>query len=123
MNKLIIFYDNYCPNCTRFTTLIQKLDWLHLIEIKQFRNPEHMKNAIGIDKNLAEKQMASLNGNWSYGFKTLFKIFIRIPIFWVLIPLLFILQISGLGQFLYLQLAVKRQIIPLHCTNDTCVLK
>ena len=121
--KLNVFYDNYCPNCTRFANLIQKLDWLHLLDIKQLRNLNHINSARGLDKNLAEKQMASFDGTWSYGYKTLFKIFLRIPLFWLLIPVFWLLDISKLGQFLYMQLAVNRQIIPLHCTEESCEIK
>lgn len=120
--KLKIFYDNYCPNCTRFANLIQKLDWLRLVEIKQLRNPNHLNNSIGINTNLAEKQMASFDGKWSYGYTTLFKIFLRLPIFWLLIPFFWLLKITNIGQCFYLQLAVNRQIIPLHCTEESCKL-
>ena len=123
MNKFLIFYDNYCPNCTSFVNLIKKLDWFQFIQIKQLRNPQHINNAIGIDKFLAEKQMASFDEKWYYGYETLYKIFMRIPAFWVFIPLLFLLKISRLGQTIYMQLAVNRQIIPLHCSKDFCELK
>lgn len=121
--NIIIYYDNYCPNCTRFANLIQKLDWFRLIEIKQLRNPKHINSTIGINKTLAEKQMASFDGNWSYGYKTLFKIFLRTPIFWLFIPIFWLLDITKIGQFLYMQLAINRQVIPLHCTEESCELK
>lgn len=120
---MILYYDNHCPNCTHFANLIQKLDWLHLIEIKQLRNSEHIDNAIGINKTLAEKQMASFDGNWHYGYATLFKIILRIPIFWLLITFFWLLKISTIGQYLYLQLAINRKIIPIHCTEGSCELK
>ena len=123
MSKLIIYYDNHCPNCTRFANLTLKLDWFRLIETKQLRNPRHINIAIGINKKLAEKQMASFDGSWCYGYKTLFKIFLRIPLFWILLPLFWLLKISNLGQYLYIQLAINRQIIPIHCTEESCELK
>lgn len=122
MKKLNIYYDNYCPNCIQFTNLIKKLDWLKLLKIKQLKNSEHINKAKGINKTLAEKQMASFDGNWYYGYATLFKIFLRIPLLWTIIPLLWILKISKIGQYLYLQLAVNRKIIPIHCTEDSCEL-
>lgn len=117
---MIIYYDNCCPNCTRFANLVEKLDWLHALKVKQLRNAEHLKNALGINKKLAEKQMASFDGQWFYGFETLFRIFLRIPLFWIFIPIFWLLKISGIGQYLYLQLAVNRQIVPLHCTEESC---
>ena len=120
MLKMTIFYDNYCPNCTRFVNLIQKLDWLKFVEAKQLRNFKHMNSAVGISKTLAEKEMASFDGKWSYGYTTLFKIFLRIPIFWIFIPLLLFLKISGIGQVIYKELALKRKIIPIHCNENSC---
>lgn len=123
MNNIIIFYDNHCPNCTRFANLIKKLDWLQLIKIKQLRNSNHIIQVIGINKSLAEKQMASFDGGWDYGYKTLFKIFLRIPLFWIFLPMFWLLKVSNLGQYLYIQLAINRQIIPIHCTEESCELK
>lgn len=123
MKKLDIYYDNFCPNCTRFVNLISKLDWLSLIKIKKLRKTLDTDNALGINKSLAEKQMASFDGTWSYGFSTLFKIFLRIPTFWIFIPVFWFLKISKIGQYFYLQLAVNRQIIPLHCNAESCEIQ
>jgi predicted DCC family thiol-disulfide oxidoreductase YuxK len=122
-NNIAIFYDNFCPNCTRFAKIIQKLDWFSLLKIKQLRNPEHLKNTIGIDKNLAEKQMASFNGKWNYGFNSIYLIFLRLPLFWIFVPVLFLLKISKLGQIFYTELAIKRKIIPIHCTEEMCEIR
>ena len=123
ISRLDIFYDNFCPNCTRFIKFIEKFDWFNLIVIYQLRNIAHIKSAKGINQNLAEKQMASFTNKWSYGYETLFKIFVRVPLFWTVLPLLYVLKISNLGQYLYLQLAINRKIIPLHCSENSCELK
>ena len=116
---MTIYYDNYCPNCIRLANLIQKLDWLSLIQTKQLRNSNYIKKAVGINQNLAEQQMASFDGNWSYGYAALFKTFLKIPVFWIFIPLFGLLKITNLGQYLYIQLAINRKIIPLHCTEES----
>ncbi|MDR2205464.1 MAG: DUF393 domain-containing protein [Flavobacteriaceae bacterium] len=120
MKNLTIFYDNFCPNCTRFANFIQKLDWFNLLKIKQLRNPKQINSAEGIDKSLAEKQMASFNGKWHYGFVSIYLIFLRLPLFWIFVPILFLLKISKLGQILYSELALKRKIIPIHCSAEMC---
>lgn len=120
MKKIIIFYDNWCPNCTRFSYFIKKLDWLNIITIKELRNEIDIEAHKGIDIDLAKKQMASFTNEWNYAFKTIYLILIRIPVFFPLIPFLFLLNISGFGQYLYMQLAVNRKIIPLHCDSDSC---
>ncbi len=120
MKKLTIFYDNFCPNCTRFAKVVQKLDWLKLIEIKQLRNELHTNSFCNIDLQLAKKQMASFGTKWHYGYNSLYFIFGRLPLFWLFIPILFILKITRLGQILYNELALKRKIIPIHCDEEVC---
>jgi predicted DCC family thiol-disulfide oxidoreductase YuxK len=120
MKKLTIFYDNWCPNCNRFVNFINKSDWLKLIKIKQLRNESQLLLYKGIDKELAKKQMASYTNKWHYGYESLYLTFLRIPIFWLLMPLFFLLKITGTGNYLYNEFAVKRKIIPLHCDSETC---
>lgn len=120
MKTLTIFYDNYCPNCSKFTSLIQKLDWLKLIQVKQLRNKYETDLFLDIDIELAKKQMASFDKKWQYGYISLYQIFLRLPVFWVFIPLFYILKITPIGQYLYTQLAINRKIIPIHCSVETC---
>lgn len=120
MKTLTIFYDNFCPNCTTFSKLVLKLNWLKLIKIKELRNEFHTKTFSTIDLELAKQQMASFDTKWHYGYNSLFYIFARLPIFWVFIPILYILKILNLGQLIYSELALKRRIIPIHCDAEIC---
>lgn len=120
MKTLTIFYDNYCPNCSKFASLIQKLDWLKLIQMKQLRNKSETYLFLDIDIELATKQMASFAKKWQYSYISLYLIFIRITVFWVFIPLFYVLKITPIGQYLYTQLAITRKIIPIHCSAETC---
>jgi len=120
MTNLTVFYDNWCPNCSAFTNTIKKLDTLNLFTIKQIRNKTHLASFKDLDRTLAEQQMASYNGKWNYGYNSLYEIFLRLPLAWFFIPILLLLKVSKIGQFLYIQLAVNRQIIPIHCTDENC---
>lgn len=130
MNLLTVFYDNWCPKCTKFANLIQKLDWLHLINFKELRheslartgeaNENHTNQYKEINIELAKQQMASYTNKWNYGYISLYLIFIRIPLLWITIPFFWLLKITNFGQYLYKELALKRKIIPLHCTSETC---
>ena len=79
--KLNIIYDNWCPNCTKFANLIQKLDWLNLIDFKELRNENHTNQYKEINIELAKQQMAFYTNKWNYGYISLYLIFIRIPFF------------------------------------------
>lgn len=122
MKQLIIFYDNWCPNCTRFINIVKKIDWFKLIEYKQLRNNHDIQQYKNLNLELATQQMASYTNNWNYGFISIYSIFLRLPLFFIFIPFLFILKITGFGQFIYKELAIKRNIIPMHCNNNSCEL-
>jgi predicted DCC family thiol-disulfide oxidoreductase YuxK len=120
MKIITIFYDNWCPNCTKFVKIIKKIDWLRQIEIKQLRNELDTNPFCNIDLELSKKQMASFTNKFHYGYNSLYYIFIRIPILWLFIPLLYFMKITTIGQYLYIHLALKRKIIPLHCNTNSC---
>ncbi len=118
MKKLNVFYDNWCPNCTRFIGIVGSLDWLGLIIPQKLRdNAAYPK----IDYNLAKEKMATTTDGkqWIYGYASLFAIFCRLPLCWVVLPVFYLLKITGLGDYAYNELAVKRKIIPLQC-DDSC---
>lgn len=58
MKSIIIFYDNHCPNCTRFTKIVKKLDWFNLITAKALRNLNHIRLFNSIDIEMAKGKMA-----------------------------------------------------------------
>lgn len=120
MRKVIAYYDDWCPICTSFISKIKKLDFFNLIECKKLRALEDEIN--GIDLDLAKKEMATYTTKWHYGFISIYLILVRIPIFWVFIPILILLRYTGLGQILYREMAVNRKIIPIHCGDDMCNL-
>ena len=119
MKKIIVIYDNWCPNCTKFIRTIQKLDWLKLIDVTKLRDLD-INTFPNLNLELAKNQMASYNRNWNYGFQSIYLIFTRLPVFWLVIPIFFILKITGIGQYFYNELAIKRQIIPIHCNSEGC---
>ena len=121
MKSIIIFYDNHCPNCTRFAINIKKLDWFNLIIVKKLRNSNHTGKFKSIDIEKAKRKMASyIDNKWYYGYKSIFLIFSKLPIFWIIMPILFILKITKFGELFYNELAIKRKIIPLNCEQNNC---
>lgn len=120
MKKITLYYDNFCPNCKRFSKLIKKIDWFDRIIIRELRNPEHISQILGIDLDLAEKEIASYDGNWAYGFESLLKIFRKLPLLWGFLPFLYLFHYFGMGNYLYRKIANNRTIISLHCSEETC---
>jgi membrane protein / vitamin K-dependent gamma-carboxylase len=118
---MIVFFDDYCKICRRTAFIIKKLNWLHLIELKSLRRYLEQENTNGINKKLAVTQIASFTNKWQYGYITIFEICKRLPLFWIFIPLFWVFKISGIGQFLYMYLSVRRSVIPIKC-NENCDL-
>lgn len=122
-NRLYIFIDGWCPNCKRFGASIKAIDMLGIVEVKDIRvftsNFEE-----GIDIERGKKVMASKNsrGTYYYGFESLYQITKRIPVLWIIFPIMSILKFTKLGNLLYNELAVRRNIIPIHC-SDGCTFQ
>lgn len=119
---MVILFDEYCNLCRRTSVIITKLDWLSLIEIKPLRKYLEKGNTIGIDRELAVHQMPSFTDKWQYGYNSIYEIVKRLPMFWLLLPMFFVLKKIKLGQLLYVKLSVNRKIIPIHCTKEECYL-
>ena len=118
MKSLIIVYDDWCPNCTRFSIILKKTDFFNKISLLRLRKDNIQID--GFDKNNALNMMASFeNGKWKYGYDSIWRISFKIPAFWIFIPFLYFLKITGLGKLMYNELAIKRKIIPLHC-DESC---
>lgn len=123
MKSLIVLYDDWCPYCSRTIKIVKKLDWFNLINEQKLREIQSDGIFETLDLNKSKQQMPSYNGRWNYGFNSMYLIHLRLPLLWLLFPIVFLFKISGIGQFLYLQLAINRKIIPLHCAEETCVSK
>lgn len=117
IRKLKVFVDAWCPMCTKFGKSIVKFDILNLISTEDIRTSEVPSQEF---RNKGLKAIASIkdNGNIYFGFDSILQISIRIPVFWLFVPALYILKITRIGDFLYSELAMKRTIIPLHCDQD-----
>jgi predicted DCC family thiol-disulfide oxidoreductase YuxK len=117
--KLTLFIDGWCPMCKRFAKRIEHFDRKKHIAIEDIRTVSHPN----IDKEKAVKALASIDykGRVFYGFDTIHELCLIIPYLFLFSPITFLLKISGLGAFLYNELAVRRTIIPLHCDEKKCV--
>jgi membrane protein / vitamin K-dependent gamma-carboxylase len=113
---MLALYDNYCPKCTRFASWIRRWDWLRWVELKPLRDTSITDPCF--DLSLAQKQLASLVGKWRYGYDTLCRIALRLPILWLFLPLFFLGKVTGVGDYLYKQIAIRRTV--LHCDARHC---
>ena len=85
-----------------------KINFISFREIKNY-NPE-------MEKKLHIKH----KGKFIVGYNAIILISTRLPILWVLIPVLFIIKSIGLGEILYEHFATKRKIVPINHCSETC---
>lgn len=121
INGLTIYIDGWCPNCVGFAKSIKKVDTLDLITVENIRNYNPSDNEIDIQKGLNHMASITENGKIFYGFNSLYQIHKSLPLFWIFMPITFLLKITRLGHLIYNEFAIKRKIIPIYC-NEECLI-
>ncbi|MDO4229874.1 MAG: DCC1-like thiol-disulfide oxidoreductase family protein, partial [Capnocytophaga sp.] len=119
--KIRVFIDGWCPICRKFGDKIKKVDLFNLIIIEDIRSSK-VPNIEFRNKGLLSMASIDDKGKSSFGFDSIFKIAVRIPILWLTIPILLIFKLTKIGNYVYNELAIKRAIIPIHC-DDNCEIK
>lgn len=120
--RVQLFFDNWCPLCCRTVALLQKLDWLKMLEPIPFRQvgiPERY----GLDVNKAEARIQARlvrQEKWVEGIEVFSLVASRLPLLWPVWPLLLLAESLGVGQHLYDWGATRRRIVPVECTTH-CV--
>lgn len=116
--RLIIFIDGWCTYCTRFARFVKRCDKREAIQIKNIREDKDPR----LDYTLSLQALASIssNGKVSYGYTSIYHIIRLLPPLWIFLPFGYLLNVTGLGQWLYRELAIRRKIIPLHCEQEEC---
>lgn len=109
-NKLIVFYDSWCPICIKFKKNVTFLDLFCLINFEDIRSADEI-DEFGL------KKMKSVNfkGKIFYGFDSIFEIVIRLPLVYIIVPFFILLKISKLGSIMYDYISLKRKIITFYC--------
>ncbi len=118
-----LFYDNWCPLCCRTIALLQKMDWLRMLEPIPFRQPE-ISLHYGLDVTKAEARIqARLVSRKEFveGIEAFSLVAARLPILWPVWPLLRLAKSVGVGQQVYDWVAARRRLMPVECTTH-CVV-
>lgn len=122
--SVVVYIDGWCANCRRFAAFVHRLNVMNLVEIRDIRllpdTQDNQQNQHNINLQMAITRMAAVTGGRAvYGYNSILEIVKRLPLLWILWPFMYILKLIRVGEAVYNELAIKRQIIPIHCT-DTC---
>jgi predicted DCC family thiol-disulfide oxidoreductase YuxK len=123
--RAIVLYDGSCPLCKRSVGILKRLDWLKRLSYQDARDVEHLPEAsvpLEPERLLQEMHVVTPNRRRAYaGFRAFRWMAGRLPIFWVLWPLLFIPGVPWIGQRLYRWVAKHRyHLVP--CRHGACAL-
>ncbi|WP_085521674.1 thiol-disulfide oxidoreductase DCC family protein [Tuberibacillus sp. Marseille-P3662] len=120
---LKVFYDGWCPMCTRAMRAMRKMDRLGNIEFISFRTEGVMETyqLHGMDVEDRIYSIRKRDGQSFSGIATILEITKRIPIYIALVPFIWLSMKVGLGQKLYRFIADRRSIVPVgQCDDGQC---
>lgn len=122
--EVTIFYDGWCPFCTRSVTTAKKLDWFRLLHFVSFREPG-VPDRYELDPEQLEKRLHSTRDGHSFqeGIDGIIQMGARLPLLWPLLPLLILSKWLGLGQRVYDAIAARRRIIPTGGCDEHCSIE
>lgn len=117
--RLTLLYDNWCPRCISFARIMQKADLLGNLKFVPMRD-ERETYAEVVDYERAEQAMPSINrsGQVVYGFDTLYRLCLSLPLLWPAAPVMLALRVTGVGRKVYHKIAISREL--LHCSPEGC---
>ena len=113
-HKMTILYDGNCELCQRTIAVLKTIDLLHHVHYVNVLEPQGraILNEHNISEAEALKSMYVLRGNKAYeGFLAYRALAVRFPLFWPILPFLFLWPIPSLGKRIYRHIAESR-----HCS-------
>ncbi|WP_025151109.1 DCC1-like thiol-disulfide oxidoreductase family protein [Bacillus sp. H1a] len=122
--KIIVFYDGWCPFCKKSVNNLSKIDIFGMLKFYSFRDEQILTNykldIIKVEKRIHSKRVDS--DELLEGIHSFIQIVKRIPILWPLVLLMYLANAIGLGQKTYDFIANRRKIIPTGSCTDSCFI-
>lgn len=121
----VLLYDGLCPLCRRSVAILRRLDWLRRIDYQDARQADRLPRTeppLDPQRLLEEMHLVAGAGRSVYhGFGAFRWLAWRLPLLWLVVPLLYVPGVPWLGQRVYLWIARHRfQLIP--CGDGVCHL-
>jgi predicted DCC family thiol-disulfide oxidoreductase YuxK len=122
--RVTVFYDGWCPLCTKSAETARQLDMLDLLELVSFRDPG-VAERYGLDPAKLEQRLHTTSNGKEFreGIDAVIQMMSRVIPFWPLVPFLWTAKVLGFGQWAYDRIAARRTIIPAGGCEDQCVIE
>lgn len=120
-----VLYDGDCKFCRKSVEALRRLDWLDRLDYMDVRDPDALAD-VGVSlepgRLLEEMHLVTPDGAKVYsGFRAFRWIAWRLPLLWVVAPLLYLPGAESVGQRMYLWVARNRfRLLP--CHGGVCTL-
>jgi len=123
--KAIVLYDGDCPLCRRSVAILRRLDWLHRLTYQDARDKEHLPASempLDPERLLQEMHVLTPKRRRAYaGFAAFRWLAARLPLLWLIVPLLYLPGVPWLGRRLYRWVARNRfKLAP--CGEGQCAV-
>ncbi len=113
--RVTVYYDGWCPACTRSARWLDRLDLFSLVHYVSFRGLSR------VDQWRAERRILSIDGHGRVreGMDVMIQIASRSPLLWVTVLPLLVLR-GAVGQRAYDFLASRRLVLVPGPCGDHC---
>lgn len=122
--RAAVLFDGDCPLCQRLARRLARLDWrgkLHFQDARDTPNLPLTPPPLNPDRLLEEMHLVTPDGRVYAGYRAFRWIAWRLPVFWLLAPLLYLPGVPWVGNKLYLWVARRRyRLAP--CAHGACRL-
>jgi predicted DCC family thiol-disulfide oxidoreductase YuxK len=120
-----VLYDGDCAFCCKSVELLRRLDWLGKLDFVNVRDaslPVLKEPLVASAPLLEQMHVLTRDGRHLYGgYRAVRWLAWRLPLTWLIAPLLYLPGMTYLGQKFYLWIARNRfKIVP--CTHGVCSL-
>jgi predicted DCC family thiol-disulfide oxidoreductase YuxK len=116
--KGVVLFDGSCPFCRKSVGIIRKLDWFGRLEYRDATVPENWPataEPLQMDRLMDEMHLVTPRGATHAGFFAFRWMSWRLPLTWLVAPLLYVPGVSWLGSKVYLWIARNRyNLVPCH---------
>jgi predicted DCC family thiol-disulfide oxidoreductase YuxK len=107
-----VLYDGKCSFCVRSLEVLQRLDVLRRVSFHSMHEPETRRQFPDFDALRGENEMlVRTPGGWLGGFFAFRHLARHLPLFWPVLPFLYLAPVRSTGDRLYQRIAARRYCI------------
>ena len=123
MSAAIVLYDGICPLCQRSVRILKRLNWLNRLTFQDARDTAHLpvcEEPLVPKRLIEEMHVVTPDRKRAYaGFKAFRWISWRLPLTWLIAPILYLPGVPWIGHKIYLWVARNRfKLVP--CKDGVC---